>query len=157
MIFTATFVWIYMSSAFCNIVGKRETMIHFWFQRIDESGEYNRQAVHNYYVHIETLMIIDVILILGKCYYGVRCFAKGMGRRYFAQFYMWSGTYYITNGIKYCMICIALLSGGDYLTSVPTFIFTTYNLFGCFFAIPTLNYTMKELDKLHLQLVEHTR
>ena len=102
-------------------------------------------------------MMIDVVFIVIKVYFGVRCYAKGMGRRYFSQFFMWSGTYYITNAIKYCMILIAVSTGSGLLQSYPIYVFSTYNLLGCIVILPVLNYTMKILDNLHLQLVEHTR
>ena len=102
-------------------------------------------------------MIIDLLLMAIKVWYGIRCYVKGMGRRYFSQYFMWSGTYYITNTIKYCMILIALTTGTGILQSYPTYAFTAYNFLGCIVVLPTFNYMMKQFDRLHVQLVEHTR
>ena len=60
-------------------------------------------------------MMIDLILIVIKSWYGIRCYTKGMGRRFFSQYFMWSGTYYITNTIKYFMILISLTTGSGLL------------------------------------------
>ena len=125
-------------------------MIQFWFQDVKSAGDSNRGQLVAYYQNVETLMMIDLILIVIKSYYGIRCYVKGMGRRFFSQYFMWSGTYYMTNTIKYCMILISLSTGTGLLKSYPTYVFTAYNFLGCIIVLPTLNYTMQQLDSLHV-------
>ena len=88
-------------------------MPEFWFQYSSYIAKTPSELINLYYKNIETLMMTDLILIIFKSWYGIRCYAKGMGRRFFSQFFMWSGVYYITNTIKYCMILISLSIGTE--------------------------------------------